>query len=57
MSRLLALLVAAIFAAATLPAGAQAPAPAGKGAASKMDKDAKKAERDAKKAEKKGEPK
>ena len=56
MSRLIAMLVAAVFAAATLPAGAQAPAPADKGAALKMDKKAKKDAAKARKAPRKYSP-
>jgi hypothetical protein len=53
MSRFIAILVAAVFGFATLPAGAQAPAPADKGAQTKEEKKAKKqAKKDAKKAKK-----
>ena len=59
MSRLIAVLIAAFVALACLPAGAQAPAPADKGATKmdKADRAEKRAERKAKKDAKKAERK
>lgn len=59
MSRLIAILIAAFVALACLPAGAQAPAPADKGATKmdKADRAEKRAERKAKKEAKRAERK